>query len=209
MTPCFSANVCTCFFPLIFPSAKSPKNWNSAISSTSAASSSSTTARPPPPTASASGRAKALHPLLRGGAAQGASVTCGLAGVLPPWHNGCHGSRVWCDFLLVDVYRPPFGGMPHGSGAKPLLDCAAEPRRGVEGHATCPGFYRRSATGLAAHRSGVDSLFINIEQTAVGRQALQLAKKASVDLNPRWPFALQKYPSCGEVLFQAALFAYG
>ena len=56
-----------------------------------------------------------MRPGLRGGAAQGSRGTCGLAGVLLPWHNGCHGSRVWCDFLFVDVYRPPFGDGPHGS----------------------------------------------------------------------------------------------
>ena len=32
---------------------------------------------------------------LRGFAAQGRRETCKLAGVLPPWHDGCHGSRVW------------------------------------------------------------------------------------------------------------------
>ena len=35
-----------------------------------------------------------------GGAAQGCRRTCGLAGILSPWHNGCHGSRVWCSFLV-------------------------------------------------------------------------------------------------------------
>ena len=33
-----------------------------------------------------------------------------------------------------------------------------------------------------------------IGKTAVGRQALRLAVKASVDVKPRWPFVLQKYP---------------
>ena len=27
--------------------------------------------------------------------------TCGLAAELPPWHDGCHGSPVWCGFLLL------------------------------------------------------------------------------------------------------------
>ena len=56
-----------------------------------------------------SGRVKALHPLLRGGAAQGHRGTCGLAGVLPPLGNGPRGSRVWCSFLTVEYKRPPFG----------------------------------------------------------------------------------------------------
>ena len=30
--------------------------------------------------------------------AQGRRGTCGLAWVLPPWHDGCHGSPVWCSF---------------------------------------------------------------------------------------------------------------
>ena len=33
--------------------------------------------------------------------AQGRKGTCGLAAELPPWHDGCHGSRVWCGFLLL------------------------------------------------------------------------------------------------------------
>ena len=41
------------------------------------------------------------------------------------------------------------------AGLKPCTHfCAVEPRRGIEGHAAWPGFYRRSATGLAARRSG-------------------------------------------------------
>ena len=38
-------------------------------------------------------------PELRAMGAQGSRTTCGLAGVLPPWHDGCHGSPVWCGFL--------------------------------------------------------------------------------------------------------------
>ena len=34
-----------------------------------------------------------LHPGLRATGAQGRRETCGLAGVLPPWHDRCHGSR--------------------------------------------------------------------------------------------------------------------
>ena len=41
-------------------------------------------------------------------------------------------------------------------GQCPLTpDCAPMARRGVGGHVTWPGFYRRSATGLAARGSGV------------------------------------------------------
>ena len=42
-------------------------------------------------------------------------------------------------------------------------------------------------------------------QTAIRRQASWLAKKASVEMKPRWPFVLQKYPSCIEAS-QAMLF---
>ena len=59
--------------------------------------------------------------------AQGRRGTCRLAGVLPPWHDRCHGSRVWHDFLFVGEPRPPFGDGPHGSrkGQCPLTpDCA-------------------------------------------------------------------------------------
>ena len=38
-------------------------------------------------------------PELRAMGAQGRRETCGLAGVLPPWHDRCHGSPVWCGFL--------------------------------------------------------------------------------------------------------------
>ena len=44
------------------------------------------------------------------------------------------------------------------AGLKPCTHfCAVEPRKGIEGHAAWPGFYRRSATGLAARGSGADS----------------------------------------------------
>ena len=45
-------------------------------------------------------------------------------------------------------------------------------------------------------------------QTAIRRQVSWLAKNASMDLNPRWHFVLQNYPSCVKV-FRPALFAYG
>ena len=38
-----------------------------------------------------------------------------LAGVLPPWHGGCYGSRVWCGSLPVGEARPPLGDRPRGS----------------------------------------------------------------------------------------------
>ena len=59
--------------------------------------------------------------------AQGRRGTCRFAGVLPPWHDRCHGSRVWYDFLFVGEPRPPFGDGPRGSckGQCPLTpDCA-------------------------------------------------------------------------------------
>ena len=42
--------------------------------------------------------------------AQGTRGTCGLAGVLPPWHNRCHGSPVWQGFAL----RPSLRAMRAG-----------------------------------------------------------------------------------------------
>ena len=42
-----------------------------------------------------------LHPGLRAVGAQGRRGTCGLAGVLLPWHDRCHGSPVWCSFMLL------------------------------------------------------------------------------------------------------------
>ena len=42
-----------------------------------------------------------LPPGLRAGGAQGLRGTCGLAGVLLPWHDRCHGSPVWCSFMLL------------------------------------------------------------------------------------------------------------
>ncbi len=39
---------------------------------------------------------------------------------------------------------------------------------------------------------------LNRKDRHSGDRASWLAKKASVDLNPRWPFVLQKYPSCIE-----------
>ena len=37
--------------------------------------------------------------------AQWCSGTCGLAGVLPPWHDRCHGSPVWQGFALRPSLR--------------------------------------------------------------------------------------------------------
>ena len=42
--------------------------------------------------------------------AQGTRGTCGLAGVLPPWHDRCHGSPVWQGFAL----RPSLRAMRAG-----------------------------------------------------------------------------------------------
>ena len=81
--------------------------------------------------------------------------------------------------------------------------CAALPRRGVGGHADWPGFYRRSATGLAARgsgrampcthfcaaipRRGVGNMRVGRGFTAARRQALRLAGLAGslVDWMPR------------------------
>ena len=39
-----------------------------------------------------------LHLGLHAFGAQGRRGICKLAGVLPPWHDRCHGSPVWCSF---------------------------------------------------------------------------------------------------------------
>ncbi len=98
-----------------------------------------------------------LHPGLRAVSAQGARGTCSLAVKLPPLGDGPRGSRVWCGSLPVGKFIPPFGDRSHGShkGQCPLTpDCAPQARRGVGRHASWPGFYRRSATGLAARGFG-------------------------------------------------------
>ena len=55
-----------------------------------------------------------LDPGLRAFGAQGYRETCRLIGVLPPRHDGCHGSPVRCGTPSVGRYRPPFGEGPHG-----------------------------------------------------------------------------------------------
>ena len=98
-----------------------------------------------------------LHPGLRAVSAQGVQGICRLAMKLPPLGDGPRGSRVWCGSLPVGKFIPPFGDRSHGShkGQCPLTpDCAPQARRGVGRHASWPGFYRRSATGLAARGFG-------------------------------------------------------
>ena len=113
-----------------------------------------------------------------------------MAGVLPPWHDRCQGSRVWCDFLLVGLNRPlldnkglspltsrrarlargcswdmpvgwvlpPLGDRPRGSpvwqGVTPCTPNRAKRRGATLGACGLAGFYRRSATGLAARGFG-------------------------------------------------------
>ncbi len=62
-----------------------------------------------------------LDPELRAFGAQGYRETCRLIWVLPPWHDGCHGSPVRCGTPSVGRYRPPFGEGPHGSQPKSSL----------------------------------------------------------------------------------------
>ena len=67
--------------------------------------------------------------------AQGHRGTCGLAAELPPLGDWPRGSQVW-------------------QGYAPAPRTARDARRGVGGHAAWLRSYRRSATGLAARRSG-------------------------------------------------------
>ena len=55
-----------------------------------------------------------------------------MAGVLPPWHNGCHGSPVWRGFLPIGRYRSPSGDRPSGSrqGVTPCTPHRAHRARG-------------------------------------------------------------------------------
>ncbi len=109
--------------------------------------------------------------------AQGRRGVCGLAGVLPPWHDRCHGSR---------------------KGQCPLTPHRAHRARGCSGdmpvdrEATAA---RRQASRLA----GLVRLPAGWQvHTAIRRQASWLATKASVILISRWPFALQKIPRHNE-----------
>ena len=91
---------------------------------------------------------------------------------------------------------PPLGNRPHGSrkGQCPLTpDCAR-----------CAQSARRKAAWLlstaarqqASRLAGLVWLCASwIGKAAVGRQALRLAVKVSVDLISRWPFALRKNTS--------------
>ena len=95
-----------------------------------------------------------LDPGLRACGAQGRRGTCSLAGVLPPWHDGCHGSPVWsAKCWLAGNGRRSAEGL--AQGALPLdpglRACGAQGHRGLAGW---PGFYRRGTTGATARRSG-------------------------------------------------------
>ena len=94
--------------------------------------------------------------------------------VLPPWHDGCHGSPVWQGFALRPSLRAMRAGhsgdmrlgrgftavaqrVPRLAGLAELCPAptsARTARRGVVGHAAWPGFYRRVTTGATARRSG-------------------------------------------------------
>ena len=97
-----------------------------------------------------------------------------MAGVLPPWHNECHGSPVWQGFALRPSLRamravhsgdmrlgrgftavarrvPRLAGL---AGLCPAPLTARYARRALGGHAAWPGFYRRGTTGATARRSG-------------------------------------------------------
>ena len=86
-----------------------------------------------------------------------------MAGVLPPWHDGCHGSRVWRGKPPVEQKRPPFGDGPHGSqqGVTPCTPHRAHRARGTREKASWPGFYRRGTTGATARGSGVVNRQLN------------------------------------------------
>ena len=126
--------------------------------------------------------------------AQGRRGTCRLAGVLPPWHDRCHGSRVWHDFLFVGEPRPPFGDGPHGSrkGHCPLTpDCAlcAQGRR-----ETCclAGVLPPLGGGPRGSPVWHDFLFVGEPRPPFGDGPHGSLQKASVDLISRWPLAWQK-----------------
>ena len=106
--------------------------------------------------------------------AQRRSGTCGLAGVLPPWHDRCHGSPAWQGFALRPSLRAMRAGhsgdmrlgrgftavarqVPRLAGLAGLCPApltARYARRALWGHAAWPGFYRRGTTGATARRSG-------------------------------------------------------
>ncbi len=115
--------------------------------------------------------------------AQGTRGTCGLAGVLPPWHNECHGSPVWQGFALRPSLRAMRAGhsgdmrlgrgftavaqqVPRLAGLAGLCPApltARYARRALGGHAAWPGFYRRGTTGATARRSGRAKLPLGLQ----------------------------------------------
>ena len=128
-----------------------------------------------------------------------------MAGVLPPWHDRCHGSPVWCGSLPLGRFRPPFGDRPHGShkGQCPLTPHRAHRARGCSWDMRL-GREITAARQRASRLAGLVRLPAAWQtQTAIRRQASWLAIKASVDLISRWPLALQKYPSYAEATHHA------
>ena len=68
-------------------------------------------------------------------------------------------------------------------------DCAAPPRRGVEGHESWPGFYRRGTEGTTARGSGR----VSSQLACTGRhsaEGLMTYKKTSMVFVPCWSFVM-------------------
>ena len=134
-------------------------------------------------------------------------TTCSLAGVLPPWHDGCHGSPVRCGILSVGRYKPPPHGLRYSTPRRVLvgkqLICGVTAARqraswlaqgvvpldpglrafGAQGHRETRGlasFYRRSATGLAARESGVVSLSVKAKRPPFGNRPHGSQPKSSL-----------------------------
>ena len=134
-------------------------------------------------------------------------TTCSLAGVLPPWHDRCHGSPVLCGILSVGRYKPPPHGLRYSTPRRVLvgkqLICGATAARrrvsrlaqgvvpldpglrafGAQGHRETRGlasFYRRSATGLAARESGVVSLSVKAKRPPFGNRPHGSQSKSSL-----------------------------
>ena len=134
-------------------------------------------------------------------------TTCSLAGVLPPWHDGCHGSPVLCGILSVGRYKPPPHDLRYSTPRRVLvgkqLICGVTAARqraswlaqgvvpldpglrafGAQGHRETRGlasFYRRSATGLAARESGVVSLSVKAKRPPFGNRPHGSQPKSSL-----------------------------
>ena len=123
----------------------------------------------------ASSRRPAPHtaPIGRG-AARG---TCSLAVKLPPLGNGPRGS--------------------HKEQCSLTPDCALLARRVLVGHASWPGFYRRSATGLAARRFGAAPCWLHsiYRHSATGLMARNQGQR---DFDFALAFYAASFLSCTE-----------